>query len=155
MQIITTEISDKTVAKLNEGKNNANLVADLLHYFGGWEGFKLDDKKYTNATVKKVTNTGIRIDVDGTDIDILWKWKFAWLFSATNQETNATVAPVSDEIIRRIVQYAREAKSVTVPKWKTLSKQYYKNGQGKGDDCCSTYERYNSYTGSKSNFKYT
>ena len=144
MQIITSEISDKTVAKLNA---NVNLVADLLHYFGRWEGFNKDNKQYSSATVTKITNTGLRIDVDGTDIDIMWRWKYAWLFSAKNQDTNVKVAPVSDEIVRKINLYVEDAKTASVPKWKTMSKQYYTNGH-KGE----TFERYNSYNGSKSNF---
>ena len=144
MQVITSEISDNTVAKLNA---DANLITDLLHYYGRWEGFKKDSKQYTTASVSKVTNTGIRIVVDGTDIDIMWKWKYAWLFSAKNQDTNVKVAPVSDEIVRKISLYVEDAKTASVPKWKTMSKQYYKNGHG-GE----TFERYNSYNGSKSNF---
>ena len=144
MQVITSEISDKTVTKLNA---DANLIADLLHYYGRWEGFNKDSKQYTTASVSKVTNTGIRIVVDGTDIDIMWKWKYAWLFSAKNQDTNVKVAPVSDEIVRKISLYVEDAKTATVPKWKTMSKQYYKNGHG-GE----SFERYNSYNGSKSNF---
>ena len=42
MQVITTEISDKTVTKLNA---DANLIADLLHYYGRWEGFNKDSRK--------------------------------------------------------------------------------------------------------------
>ena len=144
MQVITSEISDKTVTKLNA---DANLIADLLHYYGRWEGFNKDSKQYTTASVSKVTNTGIRLVVDGTDIDIMWTWKYAWLFSAKNQDTNVKVAPVSDEIVRKISLYVEDAKTATVPKWKTMSKQYYKNGHG-GE----TFERYNSYNGSKSNF---
>ena len=144
MQVITSEISDKTVTKLNA---DANLIADLLNYYGRWEGFNKDSKQYTTASVSKVTNTGIRILVDGTDIDIMWKWKYAWLFSAKNQDTNVTVAPVSDELVRKISLYVEDAKTTTVPKWKTMTKQYYKNGHG-GE----TFERYNSYNGSKSNF---
>ena len=144
MQVITSEISDKTVAKLNA---DANLITDLLHYNGRWEGFNKDSKQYTTASVSKVTNTGIRIVVDGTDIDIMWKWKYAWLFSAKNQDTNVKVAPVSDEIVRKINLYVEDAKTASVPKWKTMSKQYYKNGHG-GE----TFERYNTYNGSKSNF---
>jgi len=147
MQIITSEISDKTVAKLNA---NVNLVADLLHYYGRWEGFNKDNKQYSSATVTKITNTGLRIDVDGTDIDIMWKWKYAWLFSALNQDTNVTTAPVSDELMSKIHKYVVDAKNASVPKWKTMSKQYYTNGHG-GE----TFERYNSYNGSKSNFSYT
>ena len=144
MQVITSEISDKTVAKLNA---DANLITDLLHYYGRWEGFNKDSKQYTTASVSKVTNTGIRIVVDGTDIDIMWKWKYAWLFSAKNQDTNVKVAPVSDEIVRKISLYVEDAKTASIPKWKTMSKQYYKNGYG-GE----TFERYNTYNGSKSNF---
>ena len=144
MQIITSEISDKTVAKLNA---NVNLVTDLLHYYGRWEGFNKDNKQYSSATVKKITNTGLRIDVDGTDIDIMWKWKYAWLFSAKNQTTDVTVAPISDELVRKINLYVENAKTITAPERKTMSKQYYKNGFN-GE----TFERHNSYTGSKANF---
>ena len=144
MQVITSEISDNTVEKLNV---KPTLIANLLHFYGGWEGFNKNNKQYTTATVTKVTNTGIRIEVDGTDIDIMWKWKYAWLFSAKNQDTNVKVAPVSDEIVRKINLYVEDAKTTSVPKWKTMSKQYYKNGHG-GE----TFERYNTYNGSKSNF---
>jgi len=147
MQVITSEISDKTVTKLNA---DANLIADLLHYYGRWEGFNKESKQYTTASVSKVTNTGIRLVVDGTDIDIMWKWKYAWLFSAKNQTSNVTVAPVSDDLVRKINLYVEDAKTTSVPKWKTMSVQYYKNGRS-GE----TFNRYNSYNGSKSNFKYT
>ena len=147
MQIITSEISDKTVAKLNA---NVNLVTDLLHYYGRWEGFNKDNKQYTSAKVTKITNTGLRLDVDGTDIDIMWKWKYAWLFSALNQDTNVRTAPVSDDLMSKISLYVEDAKTTSIPKWKTMTKQYYKNGHG-GE----TFERYNSYNGSKSNFQYT
>ena len=144
MQVITSEISDNTVEKLNV---KPTLIANLLHFYGGWEGFNKNNKQYTTATVTKVTNTGIRIEVDGTDIDIMWKWKYAWLFSALNQDTNVTTAPVSDELMSKIHKYVVDAKNTSVPKWKTMTKQYYKNGHG-GE----TFERYNTYNGSKSNF---
>ena len=145
MQVITSEISDKTVAKLNEF--GADMISDLLHYYGRWEGFNKDSKQYTTASVSKVTNTGIRIVVDGTDIDIMWKWKYAWLFSAKNPDTNVKIPSVSDEIVRKIRLYIEDAKTTSVPKWKTMSKQYYTNGHG-GE----TFQRYNTYNGGKSNF---
>mgnify|MGYP001162631205 FL=1 len=144
MQLITSEISDKTVTKLN---SNANLIEDLLHYYGRWEGFNKNNKQYTSAVVKKVTNTGMIIEVDGTDVDIIWKWKYSWIFSALNQDTNVTVAPVSDEIVKKIDLYVNDAQKVSIPKWKTMTKQYYTNGHG-GE----TFQRYNSYNGSKTNF---
>ena len=53
----------------------------------------------------------------------------------------------ADELVRKISLYIEDAKTTSVPKWKTMTKQYYKNGHG-GE----TFERYNSYNGSKSNF---
>lgn len=151
MQVITTEISDKTIAKLNDNSiTESVLIPRLLHFYGRWEGFNFKDQKYDKCLVTKVTNTGIRIDVDGTEIDIMWKWKYAWIFSAKNPATNATFGTVSDEIIRLIQSYIDDARLVGAPKWKTMTKQYYKNGRN-GE----TINRYNTYTGSKSNFKYT
>ena len=162
MQVITSEISDNTVEKLNI---KPTLIANLLHFYGGWEGFNKNNKQYTTAKVTKVTNTGIRIEVDGTDIDIMWKWKYAWLLSANNQSNNVKEPPigvvrpnpvgepgytVSDEVVNLITMFVEDAKKISTPKWKTMSKQYYKNGRN-GEN----FERYNSYNGSKSNFKYT
>ena len=144
MQIITTEISDETIATLND---DADFITDFLHYYGKWEGFNKDNKQYTSAQVSLITNTGIRFVVDNKEVDIMWQWKYAWLLSDKNTSSNVTVAPISDDLVNKLLLYVADAKTATVPAWKTLSKQYYTNGRN-GE----TFNRYNTYTGSKTDF---
>ena len=157
MQVINSEISGKTCTLCNDG----STPNKLLKYYAG-----VGTSQYTGTpVVTLVTNNGVRVEVDGSTVDIRYPQKYQWKFSAINQTTNVGVTSSNTMIDgERYVSYETPISSVaytfiknmvsdaekltgfgtmtTVPEWKTLSKDYYTNGHG-GE----TFKRYNSYNG--------
>ena len=157
MQVINSEISGKACALCNDG----STPSKLLKYYAG-----VGTSQYTgNPVVTLVTNLGIRVEVDSSTVDIVYPPKYHWKFSNTNQTSNVGVTtsnsiidgesyvsyktPISSVVYTNIKSMVSDAEKITgfgtmtpVPEWKTLTKEYYTNGQG-GE----TLKRYNSYTG--------
>ena len=157
MQVINSEISGKTCTLCNDG----STPNKLLKYYAG-----VGSSQYTgNPVVTLVTNNGLRVEVDGSTVDIRYPQKYQWKFSTINHVSNVGVTssntmvdgeryvsyetPISSVAYTLIKNMVSDAEKLTgfgtmttVPEWKTLTKQYYTNGHG-GE----THERYNSYNG--------
>jgi len=157
MQVINSEISGKTCTRCNDG----STPNKLLKYYAG-----VGSSQYTgNPVVTLVTNNGVRVEVDGSTVDIRYPSKYQWKFSTLNQTTNVGVTssstmvggesyvsyktPISSSAYTLIKNMVSDAEKLTgfgtmttVPEWKTLTKEYYTNGFG-GE----THKRYNSYNG--------
>ena len=159
MQVINTEISGKTCTLCNAD----DTPAKLLRYYAG-----VSSSQYTGTpSVTLVTNTGIRVEVDSSTVDILYPPKYTWKFSVLNQESNVGFSstatkqevdgveflklesPVSSIAHGYIKSMVSEAEKVTgfgtmTPhtEWKNLTKESYSNGFG-GE----THKRYNTYNG--------
>jgi len=157
MQVINSEISGKTCALCNNG----STPNKLLKYYAG-----VGTSQYTGTpVVTLVTNYGIRVEVDGSKVDIRYPQKYQWKFSTLNQNSNVGIMtnPVTFEegdfyyyktsissaaytLIKNMVSDAEKVTGfgtmTTVPEWKTLSKDYYTNGHA-GE----SFKRYNSYNG--------
>ena len=158
MQVINSEISGKTCTLCNDG----STPNKLLKYYAG-----VGTSQYTGTpVVTLVTNTGIRVEVDSSTVDIVYPQKYTWKFSTLNQDSNVGISstfysekrqegwspyktPISSVAYTLIKSMVSDAEKLTgfgtmttVPEWKTLTKQYYTNGHG-GE----THERYNSYNG--------
>tara|TARA_B000000557_G_scaffold181205_1_gene147948 strand:+ start:264 stop:782 length:519 start_codon:yes stop_codon:yes gene_type:complete len=172
MQHIDSHISGKVVNILNnpllgnvkysESKSE-NINKEFLKYYAG-----VGKSQYTGDPIcKLVNNVGIRIEVDSSTIDIHFPAKYQWRMSTLNQETDvkvqtgvnttAYVRPIHEAVLGQLIDMIREADSITGSgttitrrKWYKMSKQYYSNGRD-GE----TLNRYNTYIGGKSNFKYT
>ena len=159
MNIIDTEISGKTATLLNDG----STPNKLLQYYAG-----VSSSQYTGTpTVNLVTNYGVRIEVDNSQVEILYPAKYSWKMSIVNQNTQVGIGktmvsstdntllldqPVSEvatNIIKSMVSDAEKltgyGTTTTVPEWKTMTKEYYTNGHG-GE----TFKRYNTYDGALS-----
>ena len=157
MQLINSEISGKTCTRCNDG----STPNKLLKYYAG-----VGSSQYTgNPVVTLVTNNGLRVEVDGSTVDIRYPQKYQWKFSTINHVSNVGVTssntmvdgeryvsyetPISSVAYTLIKNMVSDAEKLTgfgtmttVPEWKTLTKQYYTNGFN-GE----THERYNSYIG--------
>ena len=157
MQVINSEISGKTCTRCNDG----STPNKLLKYYAG-----VGSSQYTgNPVVTLVTNNGVRVEVDGSTVDIRYPQKYQWKFSTINLESNVGVTsshtmvdgeryvsfetPISSVAYTLIKNMVSDAEKLTgfgtmttVPEWKTLTKEYYTNGFG-GE----TFKRYNSYNG--------
>ena len=153
MQVIDSGISSKTCTRCNDG----STPNKLLKYYAG-----VGSSQYTgNPVVTLVTNNGVRVEVDGSTVDIRYPQKYQWKFSTINQTTNVGItsnfvengykyeAPISSRAYNLIKSMVSDAEKLTgfgtmtsVPEWKTLSKDYYTNGRD-GE----TFKRYNSYNG--------
>ena len=157
MQLINSEISGKTCTRCNDG----STPNKLLKYYAG-----VGSSQYTgNPVVTLVTNNGVRVEVDGSTVDIRYPPKYQWKFSTINHVSNVGVTssntmvdgeryvsyetPISSVAYTLIKNMVSDAEKLTgfgtmttVPEWKTLSKDYYTNGRD-GE----TFKRYNSYNG--------
>ena len=157
MQVIDSGISGKTCVRCNDG----STPNKLLKYYAG-----VGSSQYTGTpVVTLVTNNGVRVEVDGSTVDIRYPQKYQWKFSTINQTTNVGVTsnttesegtyyydyitPISSHAYTLIKNMVIDAEKLTgfgtmtsVPEWKTLTKEYYTNGFG-GE----TFKRYNSYNG--------
>ena len=158
MQVIDSGISSKTCTRCNDG----STPNKLLKYYAG-----VGSSQYTgNPVVTLVTNNGVRVEVDGSTVDIRYPQKYQWKFSTLNQYSNVGImtnnivtvgeeefmyykTPVSSVAYTLIKNMVSDAEKLTgfgtmtsVPEWKTLTKEYYTNGFG-GE----TFKRYNSYNG--------
>ena len=157
MQLINSEISGKTCTRCNDG----STPNKLLKYYAG-----VGSSQYTgNPVVTLVTNNGLRVEVDGSTVDIRYPQKYQWKFSTINHVSNVGVTssntmvdgeryvsyetPISSVAYTLIKNMVSDAEKLTgfgtmttVPEWKTLTKEYYTNGIG-GE----TFKRYNSYNG--------
>ena len=157
MQLINSEISGKTCTRCNDG----STPNKLLKYYAG-----VGSSQYTgNPVVTLVTNNGVRVEVDGSTVDIRYPQKYQWKFSTINYGSNVGVTssntmvdgeryvsyetPISSVAYTLIKNMVSDAEKLTgfgtmttVPEWKTLTKEYYTNGFG-GE----TFKRYNSYNG--------
>ena len=157
MQLINSEISGKTCTRCNDG----STPNKLLKYYAG-----VGSSQYTgNPVVTLVTNNGVRVEVDGSTVDIRYPQKYQWKFSTINYGSNVGVTssntmvdgeryvsyetPISSVAYTLIKNMVSDAEKLTgfgtmttVPEWKTLTKEYYTNGFG-GE----TLKRYNSYNG--------
>jgi len=158
MQLINSEISEKTCTRCNDDGSTPNK---LLKYYAG-----VGSSQYTgNPVVTLVTNNGVRVEVDGSTVNIRYPQKYQWKFSTINQTTNVGVTssntmvdgeryvsyetPISLKAYNYIKNMVHDAEIITgfgtmtsLPEWKTLSKDYYTNGHD-GE----TFKRYNSYNG--------
>ena len=165
MQLINSEISEKTCTRCND---DGFTPSKLLKYYAG-----VGSDQYTSTpVVRLVTNTGVRIEVDSSIVDIQYPPKYQWKFSTINLESNVGLVPgranlghsyekaVVEEyqyyetpislaaynLIQKMVTEAEKltgyGTTTTLPEWKTLSKDRYTNGHG-GE----TFKRYNSYNG--------
>jgi len=145
MKIITKEVHDDLQEYFNDTVWGKGILTSFLYYFMGH-----GKKAYTSAKCVHMTNTGIRVEVDGKELDYLFTWKYAWRFSSLNQKTNhEDPKEVFAEMVQDGKRLARLGENAP-PKWKTMSMNQYTNGlQGE------SFNRYNTYTGSKANFKYT
>ena len=161
MQVINSEISGKVCTLCNNGYTPNKL----LKYYAG-----VGTSQYTGTpVVTLVTNNGVRVEVDGSTVDIRYPQKYQWKFSILNQNSNVgittakfyvgegesveefyhyktSVSSAAYTLIKNMVSDAEKLTGfgtmTTVPEWKTLTKQYYTNGHD-GE----THERYNSYNG--------
>ena len=164
MQLINSEISGKTCTRCNDG----STPNKLLKYYAG-----VGSSQYTgNPVVTLVTNNGVRVEVDGSTVDIRYPPKYQWKFSTINLESNVGLVkgranlgqsyekaeveqyqyyetPISLAAYNLIQKMVSDAEKITgfgtmttLPEWKTLSKDRYTNGHG-GE----TFKRYNSYNG--------
>jgi len=157
MQVINSEISNKTCTLCNDG----STPNKLLKYYAG-----VGTSQYTGTpVVTLVTNQGVRVEVDDSKVDIVYPQKYNWKFSPLNQDSNVGIfsgntkqtaegyapyeKPISSVAYGYIKNMVSEAEKLTgfgtmttVPEWKTLTKEYYTNGHG-GE----TFKRYNSYNG--------
>tara|TARA_B100000424_G_C22743918_1_gene402459 strand:+ start:120 stop:629 length:510 start_codon:yes stop_codon:yes gene_type:complete len=153
MQVINSEISGKTCTLCNDG----STPNKLLKYYAG-----VGTSQYTGTpTVTLVTNNGVRVEVDDSQVDIVYPQKYNWKFSPLNQDSDVGITstfssggykyekPISQVAYSFIKKMVSDAEKITgfgtmttLPEWKTLSKDYYTNGHG-GE----TFKRYNSYNG--------
>ena len=158
MQVINSEISGKVCTLCNNG----STPNKLLKYYAG-----VGTSQYTGTpVVTLVTNNGVRVEVDGSTVDIRYPQKYQWKFSALNQYSNVGImtnnivtvgeeefmyykTPVSSAAYTLIKNMVSDAEKLTgfgtmttMREWKKMSKDYYTNGHA-GE----TFKRYNSYNG--------
>ena len=139
MNVITKDVHEDLQKFFSEVWGQGALQS-FLYYFRGH-----GKKAYSEVKYVLMTNTGIRLEVDGKEVDYKFSWKYAWRFSSLNQSNNQEdPKEVFMEMVQEGKRMARENKP---PKWKTMSRDYYKNGRD-GE----TLSAYNTYNGSKSNF---
>ena len=139
MKVITKDVHED-LQQFFTGAWGEGALQSFLYYFCGH-----GKKAYSTVNYVLMTNTGIRLEVDGNVVDYKFSWKYAWRFSSLNQKNpNEDPKEVFMEMVQEGKRLARENKP---PKWKTMSRNYYKNGRD-GE----TLNAYNTYNGSKSNF---
>ena len=84
MKVITKDVHED-LQQFFTGAWGEGALQSFLYYFCGH-----GKKAYSTVNYVLMTNTGIRLEVDGNVVDYKFSWKYAWRFSSLNQKNPLT-----------------------------------------------------------------